>query len=71
MNRYVETSSGDFLDTKTNLIWKSEPEQSEHTYDETFALSDNKWRAPTIKENVVINKLKSIYNGDSLSLIEV
>jgi hypothetical protein len=48
--RYVETETGDFLDTKTNLIWKREPEKDSYDYEEALTLQTGGWRLPTIEE---------------------
>jgi hypothetical protein len=48
--RYIETESGDWLDTETNLIWKREPEANRYDYYEAIQLQQNGWRVPSIKE---------------------
>jgi hypothetical protein len=48
--RYKQLPNGDYLDVKTNLIWKQHPEVMEYTYDEALKLQQNGWRVPSVEE---------------------
>jgi hypothetical protein len=54
MSRYIETESGDWLDTETNLVWKREPEANRYDYYEALDLQQYGWRLPSIKELLTI-----------------
>ena len=52
--RYEQLPNGDYLDAKTNLVWKQHPEVMEYTYDEALGLQQKGWRLPTIEELVAL-----------------